>query len=234
MHRVAVLALPGVIPFELAIPGRIFGSALDADGQAVYEVATCTVDGRPVPSDADYSIVVNEDASLLARADTVVVPATERLDEILHGERLSAPLAQALTLIRPGTRVVSICIASYVLAAAGLLDGRRATTHWRRAAHFARTFPLVRVDADVLFVDDGDVLTSAGAAAGIDLCLHLVRRRLRRCGCQPRRKVVRRSSDARRRAGSVHRPSSARSGIDEHGARTQLGARTPQLLLVAR
>ncbi|MDT7583536.1 MAG: hypothetical protein QOE32_1086, partial [Pseudonocardiales bacterium] len=86
------------------------------------------------------------------------------------------PLAAALAGIRPGTRIVSICTAAYVLAAAGLLDGRPATTHWRDAEHFQRTFPLVKVDPNVLFVDDGDILTSAGVAAGIDLCLHLVRR----------------------------------------------------------
>ncbi|MDT0323962.1 DJ-1/PfpI family protein, partial [Streptomyces millisiae] len=89
---------------------------------------------------------------------------------------LTEELAAAFALVRPGTRMVSICTGSYVLAAAGYLDGRPATTHWSAADHFQRTFPQVRVDPGVLFIDDGDVLTSAGVAAGIDLCLHLVRR----------------------------------------------------------
>ncbi|MCZ9343209.1 DJ-1/PfpI family protein, partial [Streptomyces sp. TRM76130] len=89
---------------------------------------------------------------------------------------LTPELAAALALVRPGARLVAICTGGYVLAAAGYLDGRPATTHWASAEHFQRLFPEVRVDADVLFVDDGDVLTSAGVAAGIDLCVHLVRR----------------------------------------------------------
>jgi transcriptional regulator GlxA family with amidase domain len=171
-----VLALDGVIPFELGIPPRIFGIAEDADGRRLYEVITCTVDGRAVATDAGFAVVPEYDAGALATADTVVVPASHSLGQIYHQGRLPEPLAAALAGIRPGTRIVSICTAAYVLAAAGLLDGRPATTHWRDAEHFQRTFPLVKVDPNVLFVDDGDVLTSAGVAAGIDLCLHLVRR----------------------------------------------------------
>lgn len=176
MHRVAVLAADGVIPFELSVPSRIFLVARGPGGEPLYDVVTCTVDGRPVATAADYSIAVGHDASVLAGADTVVVPAAEWYDGLTGPDSLPAGLAAALARIRPGTRIVSICIGTYVLAAAGLLDGRPATTHWRHAERFATLFPKVRVDADVLFVDDGDVLTSAGAAAGVDLCLHLVRR----------------------------------------------------------
>ncbi|MFI7226869.1 GlxA family transcriptional regulator [Nonomuraea angiospora] len=176
MHRVAVLAADGVIPFELSVPSRIFLVAQGPGGEPLYDVVTCTVDGRPVATAADYSIAVEHDASVLADADTVVVPAAEWYDGLTGPDSLPAGLAAALARIRPGTRIVSICIGTYVLAAAGLLDGRPATTHWRHAERFATLFPKVRVDADVLFVDDGDVLTSAGAAAGVDLCLHLVRR----------------------------------------------------------
>ncbi|KAA2253920.1 helix-turn-helix domain-containing protein [Solihabitans fulvus] len=177
MHRVVVLALEGVIPFELGIPSRIFRSAADRSGRSLYEVITCSLDGRPVRTTEDFSITVERGAEALATADTVVIPAahTAGLDDFGAG-RLPDGLADALTLVRPGTRMVSICTAAYILAAAGLLDGRAATTHWLEAAHFQRTFPRVRVDPDVLFVDDGDVLTSAGAAAGVDLCLHIVRR----------------------------------------------------------
>jgi transcriptional regulator GlxA family with amidase domain len=176
MHRIVVLALDGVIPFELGIPPRIFGIAEDSDGRRLYEVITCTVDGRSVTTDAGFAVLPEYDAGALATADTVVVPASHSLGQIYHQGRLPEPLAAALAGLRPGTRIVSICTAAYVLAAAGLLDGRPATTHWRDAEHFQRTFPLVKVDPNVLFVDDGDILTSAGVAAGIDLCLHLVRR----------------------------------------------------------
>ncbi|MFJ8311173.1 MULTISPECIES: GlxA family transcriptional regulator [unclassified Streptomyces] len=175
-HRVAVLALGGVVSFELGIPSRIFDIARGPDGERLYEVAVCTVDGRPVRTEAGFSVAVEHGPEALAAADTVVIPPTHELGPLADGGPLPEPLARAFDRIRPGTRMVSICTASYVLAAAGLLDGRPATTHWRDASAFRRTFPKVKVDPDVLFVDDGDVLTSAGVAAGIDLCLHLVRR----------------------------------------------------------
>lgn len=176
MHRVVVLALEGVIPFELGIPARIFGSAVGLDGGPLYEVLACTLDGGPVNTDAGFAVAVRHDAKALATADTVVIPPFGDVDVTSEHGYLPEPLAGALGLIRPGTRIVSICTASYVLAAAGLLDGRPATTHWKVAEHFQRAFPLVRVDQDVLFVDGGDVFTSAGVAAGVDLCMHLIRR----------------------------------------------------------
>ncbi|MFF5451207.1 GlxA family transcriptional regulator [Streptomyces sp. NPDC012950] len=175
-HRVAVLALPGLLPFELGIPHRIFGLARDSAGRRLYELVTCATAAGPVPTDADFAVQVEHGPEALATADTVVVPASYELGPVYEEGRLPADLAAALAHIRPGTRLVSICTGGYVLAAAGFLDGRPATTHWSSAEHFQRLFPKVRVDADVLFVDDGDVLTSAGVAAGIDLCLHLVRR----------------------------------------------------------
>ncbi len=176
MHRIVTLALDGVIPFELGIPPRIFGGAEGADGRRLYEVLTCTIDGAPVRTDADFSIAVEHGAEALEGADTVVIPATHALGTTSSEGRLPEPLAAAIARIRPGTRLVSICTAAYVLAAAGLLDGRPATTHWSGADHFQKLFPKVKVNPSVLFVDDGDVLTSAGVAAGIDLCLHIVRR----------------------------------------------------------
>ncbi|MEU0478404.1 helix-turn-helix domain-containing protein [Streptosporangium sp. NPDC006013] len=176
MHRVVMFAMDGVIPFELGIPPRIFGIARSPEGERLYEVLTCTADGAPVRTDADFSIAVDHGAEALADADTVVIPATHALGPVSTEGRLTRPMADAIALIRPGTRLVSICTAAYVLAAAGLLDGRPATTHWSHAEHFQKLFPQVRVNPDVLFVDDGDVLTSAGVAAGIDLCLHIVRR----------------------------------------------------------
>ncbi|MFF0747598.1 GlxA family transcriptional regulator [Streptomyces sp. NPDC004267] len=176
MHRVGVLALDGVVPFELGIPARIFGAARDSSGGPLYSVTTCSVDGRPVRAEADYALTVGHDATLLAAVDTVVIPPSHGLGPIREEGRLPEELRAALAAIRPGTRMVAICTGGYVLAAAGLLDGRPATTHWLEADHLQRLFTRVRVDPGVLFVDDGDVLTSAGVAAGIDLCLHIVRR----------------------------------------------------------
>ncbi|MFD7427705.1 GlxA family transcriptional regulator [Streptomyces sp. NPDC059818] len=180
-HRVVVLALDGLIPFELGIPQRIFGRSFGMEpfnlGHKLYEVVTCSI--RPpgrVHTDADFTITVEHGPEALATADTVVIPASYELGPVHTEGRLTEELAAALAYIRPGTRMVSICTGGYVLAAAGYLDGRPATTHWSSADHFQKLFPAVRVDPDVLFIDDGDVLTSAGVAAGIDLCLHIVRR----------------------------------------------------------
>ncbi|HET9382327.1 MAG TPA: helix-turn-helix domain-containing protein [Streptomyces sp.] len=176
-HRVVVLALDGLLPFELGIPHRIFGRPEDARGRRLYEVVTCSVRRPgPVRTDADFSVHVAHGPEALATADTVIVPASYELGPVYEEGVLTDDLAAALALVRPGTRLASICTGVYVLAASGRLDGRPATTHWADADRLQRLFPRVRVDPDVLFVDDGDVLTSAGVAAGIDLCLHMVRR----------------------------------------------------------
>ncbi|WP_434591044.1 GlxA family transcriptional regulator [Streptomyces sp. A5-4] len=175
-HRIVVLALAGILPFELGIPHRIFGRAKDSAGRPLYEVVTCGIEAGPVHTDADFAIQVEHGAELLATADTIIVPASYELGSVYTEGRLSDELAAAFTHIRPGTRLVAICTGGYVLAAAGFLDGRPATTHWSSAEHFQALFPLIKVDAEVLFIDDGDVLTSAGVAAGLDLCLHMVRR----------------------------------------------------------
>ena len=171
-HRIAVIALPSVIAFDLGIPAQVFSSARDADGQRYYDVLTCTPDGGPIRTAAGFSALPEHDLTLLDSADTVIVPGIHRraLDTFPD---LSAELRAAH---RRGTRVMSICTGAFVLAATGLLDGRPATTHWAFAELFRNRYPLVMLDPDVLFIDDGDILTSAGVAAGIDLCLHVVRR----------------------------------------------------------
>jgi transcriptional regulator GlxA family with amidase domain len=176
-HRIVVLALDGLLPFELGIPQRIFGRAADPARGPLYEVVTCSIrPPGPVRTDADFSILVENGPDALATADTVVIPASYELGPVFEEGVLTPELTAALALVRPGTRMVSICTGGYVLAAAGYLDGRPAATHWASAEHFQRLFPAVDVDPEVLFIDDGDVLTSAGVAAGIDLCLHIVRR----------------------------------------------------------
>jgi transcriptional regulator GlxA family with amidase domain len=174
MHRVAVLLLPPVVGFDAAIAPTLFSSASDADGHPLYDVVTCALTHGPVSATTGFDVVPAAGPEVLAAADTVVIPGTRyvpaRADGVLPPEATAA-----LALIRPGTRLVSICTGAFVLAAAGLLDGRPATTHWKFADALRRLYPEVRVDENVLFVDDGDVLTSAGLAAGIDLCLHLIR-----------------------------------------------------------
>ncbi len=174
-HLVAVLALDGVKPFDLGIPAQVFGSAVDAADENLYEVVTCSLGGRPVTTNQDFTIAVTRDESVLAAAGTVVIATQDFSRGVPDLDVLGAEVAAALAGVAPATRIVSLCTSAFVLAAAGLLDGQRATTHWGVCAELARRFPLVDVDENVLFVDNGRVLTSAGAAAGIDLCLHLVR-----------------------------------------------------------
>ncbi|MEV5969620.1 helix-turn-helix domain-containing protein [Streptomyces sp. NPDC051921] len=167
VHRVVVLALNGVYPFELGIPSRVFGTARDR-----YEVLTCSLDGGPVATNSDFSVTVEHGPEVLTTADTVVVPS---IDPSVLTRELPPGVGEALASVPPGARLVSICTGAFVLAAAGLLDGRPATTHWALADVFRSWYPRVALDPEVLFVDDGDVLTSAGAASGVDACLHLVR-----------------------------------------------------------
>jgi len=175
MHHVAVLLVEPVVGFDAGIPPTLFGAAADADGSPLYDVITCGVDSDPVASTSGYAIVPAAGPEVLATADTVVVPGTRYQPARTRGV-LEPDVARALESIRPGTRLVSICTGAFVLAAAGLLDGRPATTHWHFADDLRALHPGVLLDENVLFVDDGDVLTSAGLAAGIDLCLHIIRR----------------------------------------------------------
>lgn len=174
MHRVAVLLLPPVVGFDAAIAPMMFGAAVDEHGTPLYDVVTCGLTAAPVPGTNGFGVVPTASAEALATADTVVIPGT-RYSAARSDSTLPPDVRAALATIRPGTRLVSICTGAFVLAAAGLLDGRTAATHWRFADDLRRLHPAVRVDENVLFVDDGDVLTSAGLAAGIDLCLHIIR-----------------------------------------------------------
>ncbi|PZG54134.1 AraC family transcriptional regulator [Spongiactinospora gelatinilytica] len=176
-HRVAVLLLDQVVAFDLGISTHLFRSA-EQPGQPprrrLYEVEVCSADGGPVRSTGGFQVLPDHDLSALGRADTVVIPGIHDGPPLVEG-RLPEPVYGALRGAAGRARLVSICTGSFVLAAAGLLDGRPAATHWREADRFRALFPQVRLDADVLFVDDGDILTSAGVGSGIDLCLHVVR-----------------------------------------------------------
>ncbi|WP_131740135.1 GlxA family transcriptional regulator [Actinomadura roseirufa] len=173
-HRVAVLVRDGVLPMELGLVHQLFGRARSAGGAPLYEVVSCAVEPGRVRTDADFEVTVGRGLEALREAETVVVPASHELDE-RDPARGPVPAALAAAHAR-GARIASICTGAFVLAAAGLLEGRRATTHWLSAARFAELFPGVDLDPAVLYVDEDAVLTSAGEAAGIDLCLHMIRR----------------------------------------------------------
>ncbi|MBA8824583.1 transcriptional regulator GlxA family with amidase domain [Saccharopolyspora lacisalsi] len=171
-HRVAVLVRDGLLPMELGLVHQLFGSA-STDDTPLYDVLTCTPVPGQVRTDADFAITVTHGLAVVDEADTVVLVASHEYDEV--AAPLDADLTAALARIRPGTRIASICTGAFVLAAAGLLDGRRATTHWRAVERFRRLYPTVDLDPNVLYTAEENVLTSAGEAAGIDLCLHMIR-----------------------------------------------------------
>jgi transcriptional regulator GlxA family with amidase domain len=166
-RRVAVLALPSVVAFDLTTATHAFGH----EGQGRYAVTICSLEGGPVPTTTSgLGLTVEAGIDALGAADTVIVPGFARGPA---PERALDALARAY---RRGVRIASICTGAFALAQAGLLDGRRATTHWVHAGALAREHPLVRVDANALYIDEGQVLTSAGLAAGLDLCLYLIGR----------------------------------------------------------
>ena len=173
-HRVVVLAIPPVIGYDLTIPPQVLGEAVDADGHPLYDVAVVTLDGGPVAATKGYAIAPSADVGALTTAQTVIVPGTQ-IAGPRHDGTLPDDLRAALASVPVDARWVSICTGAFVLAAAGILDGHRATTHWKYADDFRRLYPAVAVDEDVLFTDDRRVFASAGLSAGIDLCLHLVR-----------------------------------------------------------
>jgi transcriptional regulator GlxA family with amidase domain len=169
------LAFDGVVLGDLSTPCEVFGRARGADGHALYEVRICSL--TPEVESEHVVLKVPWRLSSLNRADTVIVPGLADLDAVdLFDRAIPDGLRRAIRrTVDRGARVASICTGAFVLAATGVLDGLRATTHWRAASELARRHPEIDVDADVLYVDNGNVLTSAGAAAGFDLCLHLVR-----------------------------------------------------------
>lgn len=171
MHRVVALVRPVQSTFELGCAAEVFGT-VRAGVPMHYEFEVCTQTPGPVPTSGGYAMSVSRGLSALESADTVIIPGWAPVEA-----PLSADVRRALLRARGrGARLVTICSGVFALARTGLLDGRSATTHWQRAAQLAREFPRVRVEPDKLYVDHGDVATSAGAGAGIDLCLHLVRR----------------------------------------------------------
>src|SRR3954452_24316100 len=170
MHRMALVMHGSAMLYEVAIASEILGVNRPDESPAGewYDLVVCTADGTPHPWLAHLPTASYAE---IARVDTVVVPSSDDLDD-----NPDPGLVDALRVAHDGgTRIASLCTGAFVLAAAGVLDGRVATTHWMHADELARRYPQVDVRPDVLYVDDGDVLTSAGKTAALDLCLHLVR-----------------------------------------------------------
>jgi len=169
IHRIAVIALDGVKALDLAIPMDVF----TVDPEVPYELRVCGVSDR-VRTASGLTLAVDHGLKIAREADTVIVPGYQPVDQPVPPAVVDA----LVTSLARGARVSSICTGAFALAAAGILDGRRATTHWQHIDELAAQFPSVQIDRDVLYVDNGNVLTSAGMCCGIDMCLHIVMRDL--------------------------------------------------------
>jgi transcriptional regulator GlxA family with amidase domain len=167
MHHVVALVLPDVVAFDLSVPAQVFGHRTERHR---YRFSICAEQPGAVPSTTGFAVQADAGLDDLDTADTVIVPGFMPLDD--PSPRVCDALRRAEAR---GARVASVCIGAFALAAAGLLDGRAATTHWGNVDEFAQRFPAVRLRPEVLYVDEGQILTSAGIAAGIDLCLHMLR-----------------------------------------------------------
>jgi AraC family transcriptional regulator, transcriptional activator FtrA len=169
--NIAIVVYDGFTAFELGVVCEVFGDdRWVAPGDPWYRLFICSENAEPVTSDAGFQILVPHGLDRLAKVDTVIVTPTYRPDDVPTGVYEALRRAHAR-----GARIVSLCAGAFVLAEAGLLDGRRAATHWAECGELALRYPRLDVDASVLFVDEGDIVTGAGSAASIDVCLHLVR-----------------------------------------------------------
>ncbi|MFB2581155.1 GlxA family transcriptional regulator [Herbiconiux sp. P15] len=173
LSKVVLLAIPGVAPFEFGVVCEVFGIDRTEHGGPRFDFSIITAEPGPVPTSVGYDMIISEGLEKAAEADLIAVPA-HRIDDEVHPEVVRV-LQEAAAR---GAWILSICSGAFTLAKAGLLSGRSATTHWMHAERLAAEFPDIAVDPDVLFVEDGRIITSAGTASGIDACLHLIRTEL--------------------------------------------------------
>lgn len=212
---VAVVAFDGISAFHLSVPCMVFADALPEGSP--FEVVVCAAEGRAVRTLTGFGLADLAPVSVLKRADVIVVPSWRNVDQPVP-LRLLRALNEAHAR---GAQIVGLCLGAHVLAEAGLLHGRRATTHWEYAKAFAQRFPTIDVDANVLYVEDGQVLTSAGTAAGIDACLYLLRQQL---GAAEANRV------ARRLVVPPHREGGQAQFIEQPVPQTAGGARLARLI----
>lgn len=184
-RKVAVIAFEGITPFHLSVPSLVFGSNVIVDGSASFDVLVCAVQAGELMTSAGFAISASHDLTAPDDADIIVMPSW-------HEDGRDAP-DDLLECLRRGhargALIVGLCLGAFPLAQAGLLDGRTVATHWEAADMLAARYPRLKVDPQVLYVDEGDILTSAGVAAGLDCCLHLLRRL---CGADVANRVARR------------------------------------------
>jgi transcriptional regulator GlxA family with amidase domain len=173
LENVAAVVLDGVNPFELGVVCEVFGTDRSDDGLPVYDFAVASAEGPTLTSRAGFALHVEHGLERLESADLIAVPACARYETRDFPPELLEALRSG---VERGARVLSVCSGVFLLAAAGLLDGRRCTVHWHHAEELARAYPRLTVEPDVLYVDEDPVITSAGTAAGIDACLHIVRK----------------------------------------------------------
>jgi transcriptional regulator GlxA family with amidase domain len=173
LKTVSALVIDNLAVFEFGVICEVFGIDRSADGVPNFDFRVCGPEaGRPLRTSVGAQLIPEHDLDGLIGADLVAVPAAS-------GEQYPAEVLDALrAAAQAGSTILTVCTGAFIAGAAGLLDGRRCTTHWAHAEELARRYPTAKVDRNVLFVDDGDLITSAGTAAGIDACLHLVRREL--------------------------------------------------------
>ncbi|HIV72692.1 MAG TPA: helix-turn-helix domain-containing protein [Candidatus Aquabacterium excrementipullorum] len=215
IKQVAVVAFDGISPFHLSVPCLVFGEDRDVRGQARYRLSVCAVTPGRLRTNAGFELMVPLGLGGLRKADIVLIPSWDT--------SLTPPPSALLNALKSaharGAQVVGLCLGAFVLAEAGLLDGRRATTHWLGAAEFERRYPAIELQADVLYVDDGSVVTSAGTAAGLDCCLHLLRQAF---GAEAANQAARRMVVAPHRQGGqaqyIAQPVSVRPQRDKLGA----------------
>lgn len=169
-HRIAVVAFDQISPFHLSVPCLVFG--VEGSREQGYLVDVCAAEPGPLRTTAGFALQVTCGLEALERAQTVIVPSWRHADEPPPAALLDALIAAHTR----GATLVGLCLGAYVLASTGLLEGRRATTHWAWVEHFKTRFPAIEVNADVLYLDEHNLLTSAGTAAALDCCLYLLRK----------------------------------------------------------
>ena len=171
--KVVVVALPGITPFHLSVPCVVFNDVFEGQ-ESPFEFKVCALQKGKIESSSSFDIFINHGLAVIKEADLIIIPSCSDLDtppplELIN--RLSDAYQRGATL-------VGLCLGAYVLGATGLLDGKRATTHWAYAAHFAQRFTKIKVDAEPLYIEEERLITSAGTAAAMDCCLHIIREKL--------------------------------------------------------
>jgi len=201
-RNIAVIAFEGITPFHLSVPCLVFGSHVAGVDTMAFDITVCAPRAGPLATSAGFSISTTADLTAVDEADIIVMPSW-------HADGRSAPDNLLDSLRRGHARgaiIVGLCLGAFPLAQAGLLDGRTVATHWASAELLAKRYPRVNVDQHVLYVDDGDILSSAGVAAGLDCCLHLLRRL---CGAEVANRVAKHILVAPRRTATAGRHSSS-------------------------